>query len=262
MESEEQQPEDEENCADISRLDYVEFVKLIFDHPEPESQFGDKWYMERTLELSISRIPTVLEYLIALCKSFSSVAAQYTMKQIDQGMWLLMGPGGQPDPTIPDCLFSRNTYCCPEHPREEAPLELRLECIRSFYFLYADFVAHSSDEVMGNSFYMWWDSLFCEFWVNVESRRDRLDRFGTAAATGYSQLDNDEQLVLDTMFHTLTRILEIGETLCTEAALHGLGHSNHPAASRVVQEYIDKHIDELAPEGIKWLEQCRDGTVQ
>jgi hypothetical protein len=63
------------------------------------------------------------------------------------------------------------------------------------------------------------------------------------------------------MFQTLSRILALSDPRAQEYALHGLGHLHHPEVRNLVQGFLDKHRDEFPPEGIRWVEQCRDGTV-
>lgn len=46
----------------------------------------------------------------------------------------------------------------------------------------------------------------------------------------------------------------------TGDALHGLGHLHHPAVRETVQKFIDTHQGELTEQGLRWVEQCRDGT--
>ena len=47
----------------------------------------------------------------------------------------------------------------------------------------------------------------------------------------------------------------------TGDALHGLGHLHQPAVRETVQKFIDTHQGALTEQGLRWLEQCRDGTV-
>jgi hypothetical protein len=73
-----------------------------------------------------------------------------------------------------------------------------------------------------------------------------------------SKLDTESRVVLDAMFETLSRILEIPDRETQRCALHGLGHLQHPGVHDLVQRFIETSGAEL---GLKWLEQCRDGSV-
>jgi hypothetical protein len=35
----------------------------------------------------------------------------------------------------------------------------------------------------------------------------------------------------------------------------------HPGVHAIVQSFIDEHRATLTPDGLKWLESCRDGTA-
>ena len=47
------------------------------------------------------------------------------------------------------------------------PLRERLECVRSMYLVYADYVAKSKVDVMENCFLMWWDLVAGGFWQQL-----------------------------------------------------------------------------------------------
>jgi hypothetical protein len=63
------------------------------------------------------------------------------------------------------------------------------------------------------------------------------------------------------MFETLTKILALEDDRCQSAALHGLGHLQHPAVRDTAQKYMNANSEKLPRDGFKWLERCRDGTV-
>jgi hypothetical protein len=74
-------------------------------------------------------------------------------------------------------------------------------------------------------------------------------------------LNPDERRLLDCMFETLSRILLLDDPRTQRFALHGLGHLHHPQVKTLVQRFIDENRHEFTPEGITWLEKCRDGSV-
>jgi hypothetical protein len=67
--------------------------------------------------------------------------------------------------------------------------------------------------------------------------------------------------LLDAMFETLKLILELKGNHAERCALHGLGHLHHPEVRGLVQSFIDRRRNELDQGALRWLEQCRDGTV-
>ncbi len=102
---------------------------------------------------------------------------------------------------------------------------------------------------MENCFDMWWDILGHSFWSQYNYSYD------------LKQLDDESRQILDVVFETLVKILTLDDVRTQSYALHGLGHLRHPKVKEVVQNYIDTHHSDWTDEGLKWLEQCRDGEV-
>lgn len=73
---------------------------------------------------------------------------------------------------------------------------------------------------------------------------------------GISKLDDNSRALLDAMFETLQRSLDLPDTRTQQ-----LGHLHHPGVREWVQEYIDEHRNELTADTLKRVEQCRDGGV-
>lgn len=122
------------------------------------------------------------------------------------------------------------------------------------YFVYAGFVSQSQVRVMENCFDMWWDLIAEGFWFELE--------WGQGITSGdVAVLEKDSRALLDAMFGTVKRILELPDLRTQRYALHGLGHLHHPGVSQVVQSFIDRNGSEFSELGLKWAEQCRDGTV-
>ncbi|MGH9763026.1 MAG: hypothetical protein ACREAC_19550, partial [Blastocatellia bacterium] len=100
---------------------------------------------------------------------------------------------------------------------------------------------------------MWWDLICGEFWAfHIPTPETPPD---------FRSLDSEGMATLDVLFQTLTRILALDDPRTRSYALHGLGHLHHPGVPKTVQRYIDKHGGDWTPEDLKWVEQCRDGTV-
>lgn len=129
----------------------------------------------------------------------------------------------------------------------------RLDSIHSMYFVFSDFVAKSTVPVMENCFSMRWDFVAKGFWEQL-----LLDDIKEGDFAG---LNEERRTLLDAMLGTLLKILALPDKRTQGYALHGLGHLHHPGVRKAVQQYLDQHRNELPPEGIRWVEMCRDGTV-
>lgn len=108
-----------------------------------------------------------------------------------------------------------------------------------------------ADVVMENCFFMLWDlvaSGFCE----------RHNHWGRGI---FRPTEPDTRESHDTILETLVRILTLKDLRCENAALHGIGHLHHQRGRNVVQRHIDETKNGLDERSLRWLEQCRDGTV-
>jgi hypothetical protein len=98
---------------------------------------------------------------------------------------------------------------------------------------------------------MWWDFVCGDFW----------SQSGMTKNPDPAKLTPRARALLDAMFVTLKEILELPDARTQGYALHGLGHLHHPQVRALVQAFIHAHNSELTPEGLRWVESCRDGTV-
>lgn len=117
-------------------------------------------------------------------------------------------------------------------PTAEIPLKLQIELVRSAKQVtlgIPDLIR--PDEPMETGYFMWWDLL-----QNFEHGPDVRDAF----------LE-----VLSDLVHHEDKHVQV-------AALHGLGHLEHPGRIAVVDDFIRRNPD-LADDS--WVLQCRDGTV-
>jgi hypothetical protein len=177
--------------------------------------------------------------LTNLFPDFRAIAGRFSLRQIDRAIWAIWcGPFSL------DQLLWDNTVA----------LDKRVECIRSMYLVYAEVVAKSDVRVMENCFDMWWDWLPSNFW-GCQAFDNKIQEGDT------SKLDSDSKTLLDEMFLVLRKILELPDRRVQCYALHGLGHVHHPDVRALVQAFIDANRKEYDEVTLKWLEQCRDGTV-
>jgi hypothetical protein len=223
---------DDTNEWDVSLFSHDEFIEFFFNERNGgvgrAPLLGEVQFPER-----------VVAHMTRLFLGFENIAINRSMPQINQGIWAMWGPDFE--------LY--NTLWNPS-----VDLSRRLECIRSMYEVYANFVAKSQVQVMENCFDMWWDSICCSFWSHVHYTKK-------IEEGDVDKLSHEERKLLDCMFETLTRILRLNDPRTQSFALHGLGHLHHPDVKRLVQGFIDQSRQEFTPEGLAWLEKCRDGTV-
>ena len=233
---------------DLSSKSFEDFVAFLFDRevvkPDPPNEYvvADLLRIGEQYDEAVPSSPeVVLGYMRKLFSEFGRIAPRYSLAQIDQGIWNLLGESL----AIHSVLWDSSI-----------PVRERLECIRSTYFVFADFVAKSEVEEMETCFYMWWDLLGDAFWW-----QPKLYSAGIKHGE-MSRLDSESRALADGMFETLAHILELPDSRTQDCALHGLGHLHHPAGRERVQKFIDKNSAALTDHPLKWLEQCRDGTVK
>src|ERR1051325_19546 len=243
-----------ETSLDLCIPDFERWVKFLFDHPVSALP-DDRWYWNGP-DIVVSNPSLLLGHLTSLCLGFTGIASRFTLQQIDQGIWFLL------------C----EPVCAGKYLADASvPLVLRLECVRSMFRIYADFVAKSKAEVMENCFDMWWDLVCGQFWSAVRWSRTDLEAFANCETleaaerltpkVRYADLNKEERVVLDAMFEALAETLKLGDERCEQYALHGLGHLHHPSVRDRVQGFIETKRDKLTPGGLAWVESCRDGTV-
>jgi len=236
---------DEFKTLDLSTKTFDEFVKFFFDRiPVPDDEQYKYFLLDldgETYDEAVPSSPDVLVgYMNKMFLEFGQIATKYSLTQIDQGIWGLLGENLR----LYELLWDRSI-----------PLPNRLECIRAMYFVYSDFVAKSEAEVMVNCFDMWWDLISYGFWFQTKL-------FTAGIKMGeVSKLDAEARALLDQMFETLKRVLELPDQRTQTYALHGLGHLHHPAVRKTVQEFIDNNKAKFTEPDLRWIEECRDGTV-
>jgi hypothetical protein len=112
------------------------------------------------------------------------------------------------------------------------PWTLRRACIRAMVPLFDRFFAQKP---LGNTCHMWWD-LFRYFG------------------------DDRDQRVVNEMYLALKKILLMDSIDCQGAALHGLGHIDHPKKTELINRYLRAHPD-LDPDHRSYALACIEGKV-
>lgn len=237
--------DDDSSVFDLSQLNFDEFVSFFFNH---DMDTDEHWWHDSELigfndfnEKGVESPRVIVEHMTRLFTNFAEVASKFSLQQINVGIWAMLSGGG------PFVLQKRLWL-------PSTPLRERQECVRSMYLVYAHYVAKSKVDVMENCFLMWWDLVAGGFWQQLYFDEKITD--GNVAA-----LNQEQRAVLDTMFETLSRMLLLPDARTQHCALHGLGHLHHPGTRDLVQRYLDENRDQLTPDGLRWIEKCRDGTV-
>lgn len=229
---------------DLSSQSFEEFVEFFFDRMVVSDQEQYDYFLTdltgQRYDEAIASTPSVLvDNMTQLFSGFGQIATRYSLAQVDQAVWGMLAGNLR----LYEFLFDTSV-----------PLANRLECVRSMYYVFSDFVAAADlkpdPELSG--FFMWWDFVLHGFWSPP-----RPFIAGTYRGDP-SRLDSESRVMLDALFETLKRILDLQHTEAQRCALHGLGHLYHPDVRETVQHYIRANKSELS---LTWLEQCREGTV-
>jgi hypothetical protein len=236
---------DELKNLDLSSKSFDQFVEFFFNRVVlPDEKQFDYYLTDLAGERYDEAVPAsptiVVKHMTKLFLDFGLIAPKYSLAQLDQGIWGIFGENLR----LYELLWDSSV-----------PLEQRVKCIRSMFSVYSDFVSKSKEEVMENCFDMWWDLVLHGFWFQQKLFELHI-KMGDV-----SKLDAESRLLLDAMFGTLVKILGLPDARTQGFALHGLGHLHHPAVRETVQVYIDNHKSDMTEQGLRWLEQCRDGTV-
>lgn len=227
---------------DLSRLNFDEFVSFFFDH---DIATEGNWYQnvdyDNLSDLDDEGVASplvIVEHMTRLSTTFAETAAKFSLEQINAAIW---------------AMFTYGSFRLQKHLwLPSVPLQHRIDCIRSMYFVYSEYVAKSTVPVMENCFSMWWDFVGSGFWEQF---------IGKIKEGDVAALNEEQRALLDAMFDALSKILALPDERTQGYALHGLGHLHHPGVRQLVQQFLDQHRHKMAPDGIRWIEMCRDGTV-
>ena len=223
--------EDEPANFNLSKLSFDELVDFLFARPVMKD-FDERYTAFYHGYGSFVPVPPerFLVNVTAIFTRLQEIQRRFTREQHAQGIAELFAPMG----------FSTQEYFF----IATVPLKARTECVQSLYHIYAEALQVWTDEPSPGIFYMLWD--------NINSH---------AAYTINRTPGAVDTEILDAIFQTLSRILELPDIGTQGCALHGLGHLRHSGVRSLVQSYIDSHRSDLSPDELAWIEQCRDGTV-
>ncbi len=217
---------------DFSQLTYDEWLTFFFDKPVDQDVF---WKEYERFDSFITTDPAkVVGYLEMLSVKHRDICESYSRDQVEQGLWAIFS------------VFSLHRYLF----EVEVDVRSRERCIESMCSLFADAVIPLDLDVRHGFYWMWWDYILHELWLPGNGDHQ------------LTSLRPDLLQLLDATVRTLSAILILRHRGCQWAALHGLGHTHHPQAPRMVQRYLEEHDSELTEEDRAWVRACRDGVVQ
>jgi hypothetical protein len=138
---------------DLSSMTFEQFVEFLFARkPVPDKQQFDYFMQDlsgQQFEEALPSSPAVLvEHMTRLFTEFAGIAPRYSLAQLDQGIWGLLGESLR----LYEFLWDSSI-----------PLQRRIQCIRSLYSVFSDFVVLSNVKPRNTGFYMWWDLILFAF---------------------------------------------------------------------------------------------------
>ncbi|HEX8464589.1 MAG TPA: hypothetical protein VF627_08225 [Abditibacterium sp.] len=232
----------------VSPVSYANWLKLVFDHPAaPRDEDGNSdvvswWYWQEGLAFHVSNKTRLVQHMTRLCREFKIVAASYSLPQINQGIWFLLSARIEFPKLLADATV---------------PVESRIECVRSMFWVFADFVKPSEVEAMENCFHMWWD-LVCDSHWNAHLWRLKGDEIMVQMQCEEededAQLSPEDKARQQQMTEILSQ-LKPGED--AEAALqnHGFSFNEFPCDDRPRSStQIDIEWKDLAPDELRVID--------
>lgn len=171
---------------------------------QPDREARNKFREFQSFLTATNRVPAqcVLANLeqqrAGMCLNFADICRKYSLGQVNQAIWMIIGA----EFDLLKHLWDNSVA-----------LNHQIECIRSIYFVYSDFVVKSDVDIMENCFDIWWDMLATSFWFQTdffESSGPPKWQFSRRVDNGeVSKVDGNSRALLDAMFETLDRTLEL-----------------------------------------------------
>jgi hypothetical protein len=232
---------------DLSTLTYDQFTAFFFDRPIVA--FDESYGLFRGgVDYFVASDPTVVvSNLRSTCRNWAHLREIYSYEQMEQGSaFALFGLGIECQQFLLDPTVS---------------VALRLECVESMYFPFADVVRMPKGKnspprglpstMDADDYFMWWDSILFDFWHRFDNGRN-----------DYSAAREDLRLILGAIHRTLEKILQLPDRYCQLCALHGLGHLHHPLVGETLQAYVVANLGFLSESDLEYIKDCRVGNVQ
>jgi hypothetical protein len=211
--------------GDPSVLDEESFANFLFNRPVVKHP-SDQELLDGSDCFEIDWVDRAgfIDRAATLFEGFAAVGSRFSMEQIEQGLWCLLGWRF----SLPDLLWTT-----------PVPVPVQQRCLRAMLVPFRDYYASIAEEYSGSSFFMWWDLI-------LSGRRN------TECTPA------NEGVVMD----VLEDILTLPGDACHGAALHGLNHL-HPnqRAAEIVKKYLNQHRVRLSPQQLQWIESCQLGEA-
>jgi hypothetical protein len=250
------------------------WVRWVFDHPvaDHEWYWDDKEWPDANNEwpyksgIALPAAASVLQHMTQLFESPTRLIGEYSLAQLNQGLWFIASGMWRPMTTIADA---------------DLPLADRQRCVRSFESLYRLlFAAHCDDRLshgvsetsnpLNTVCYMWWDLLPYGDFVRLvdDEGRDGDWRDLEDLDSLHEKVDDAELASLrpihETMLDTMSRILQHDHIACREGALHGLGHfhEHYPVeVEKIIRTFLqESHVPDSVLRA--YAEAAAKGAVQ
>lgn len=187
------------------------------------------WFFEKEVDYTVSS-ETTLKYLIALFRNPEHLLAKYSLEQIQQGFWVIAGAGGIMSEALTDDRVSLNDRVICIHEMENVFLEI--------------FSKYLMDDIC----YMWWEDL-------TISTSD----FDDGASVIQTDIVNAE-VIRESIFCVLSKIIFIPVERCQVSALHALGHLQHPGKKKLIFKYLNSDLD-ISDETKEYAKRCITGNI-
>jgi hypothetical protein len=131
---------DELSTLDLSSESFDQFVEFFFNREVmPDEKQCDYFLTElagEQYEEAVHSLPSlVVTHMTELFSEFGVIAPKYSLAQLDQGIWGIFGENLR----LYELLWDSSV-----------PLEKRLQCVRSMFAVFSNFVSISKVEVMQN----------------------------------------------------------------------------------------------------------------
>src|SRR5436305_1238285 len=76
----------------LSIPDFGEWLVAVFEHEVPANDEEPSWYFEDGLEITIDQPSILIRHVTRLCTELDRIGKSFSLEQVDQGFWLLLGP--------------------------------------------------------------------------------------------------------------------------------------------------------------------------
>jgi hypothetical protein len=208
--------------SELASLDAHAFARLLFDRPVCQRN-DDRPLLEGDDECDHGHDEAVFVRIVTeLFEDFGRLAAQFSVEQVEQGLWFVLG-----EPFwLHDALVDGRIA-----------VESRKRCVRAMIHPFRDYYLPRDAPISEDVFFMWWDLAL------------------TRIADHPSEID---AVAID----VIGQILQLPAKSCQFAALHGLNHLHpNEAAADLARRYLEAHQASLTDEEIAWAEACVSGQA-